>query len=135
MTRERTPDLLESMFNPLVEEASPPVAPPPRTPSRRATPAKSTPNKPVDKPAAKSKAATQERSPELSIRCTHYLSRDTASRLPIAQGQLLMLTALQKRDVSNSNIVEAALRLAFADLEKNGTKSQLLTLLRDLADA
>ena len=118
MTRQETPDLLESMFK---------AGPEAKKPGKKQTPSRTPAKRPIPK------AVVVEQIGEPPIRCTHYLSRDTASRLTIAQGQLLMLTALQKRNVSNSNVVEAALRLAFADLEENGENSQLVTILRQMA--
>lgn len=107
MARNDTPDLLASMFGDKKRK--------PET-VKQAPPSASLP--------------TPE---EVPLRCTHYLTRQTAAQMPMAQGQILQLTTLQKRDVSNSNLVEAALRMALADLEAYGENSEFVRLLRQIA--
>lgn len=103
-------------------------APPVTTPAPKPTPA------PVVQPKIKPVVAIEPNPIAPPIRCTHYLSREISARISVTQGKLITLTTLRKRNVSNSNIVEAALRLAFDDLEQSGIQSRFVQMLQTLAD-
>ena len=126
MARNETPDLLESMF-------SAPAKPEPKPVSKKKATQKSSSTRKTSKPKPKTKPKPEPLPPEPPIRCTHYVSRQMTSRMHSVQGLLLGQTTMKKRDLSNSSLVEAALRFAFADLDKNGVNSAFVKMLEQIA--
>lgn len=134
MPRENTPDLLGSMFQPEDESDADDTKP-----RERAEPDQSPRQSSRASRSSRRKTRRRQAAPPTSpmdepVQVTYYISRDTASRLHSAKGMLLMLTQLEKRDVSFSRIVESSLRYMLDDLEQYGERSELVTLLREIAE-
>ena len=63
------------------------------------------------------------------VKATYYLSSQTVDTLEEAKLRLRRLMRTDKRSISSSSIVDAALQIAFADLEAAGVKSRLADIL------
>jgi hypothetical protein len=63
------------------------------------------------------------------VKATYYLSPHTLDALEAAKLQLRRLARRKKRAISSSAIVDAALKMALADLEAGGADSALASML------
>ena len=66
------------------------------------------------------------------VKATYYLSQTTLDALEETKLQLRRIAGKDKRQISSSAIVEAALRIAFEDFEAEKTASKLASILVNL---
>jgi hypothetical protein len=95
------------------------------------TPAESqsaSPSRPRQQQASRYQAAPTE---EVKAKATFYIAQDVQFDLDDAQIQLRRFAPryVKKQQLSKSAIVEAALRLAFEELEQQGPNSRLAKIL------
>jgi hypothetical protein len=80
-------------------------------------------------PAKQQNSKTVERQDVKPVKVTVYLTPNTAVSIDEAQAKLKRLTGMYGHEVSKSAIVEAALGMAFEELEGEGENSRLVSLL------
>jgi hypothetical protein len=90
---------------------------------------RSTTQENTSKPVSQQTGMPAEQQDSEKVKATYYLSQQTLDGLEAAKLQLRRLARKDKRSISSSAIVDAALQLAFADLEAGGAKSTLSSKL------
>ena len=83
----------------------------------------------ADKPVSRFTSTPASQQGEEKAKVTYYLDQQTVDALEEAKLQLRRLSPKEKRQISSSAIVDAALQIVFAELELEGAKSQLASKL------
>jgi len=86
-------------------------------------------NQQAGKPVNRYDSMPVDQQPEEKVKATYYLGQQTVDALEEAKFKLRRLFPKDKRQISSSAIVDAALQIVFAELETEGAKSQLASIL------